>query len=492
MHRALIALLSLLMLHGTAAAQGQRRLAFVVGIEDYRDLRGIVRPVSDARAVHDRLSQLGFTSELVVNLDGRALEEAFSRFTGSLQEGDVALVYFSGHAGRVGDEFTLLAADAPPQGGRPEERGQLVGLRITAVADEIRIAGADAQILFVDACRGDPYVSAPPEFGPSSCGELNHQLPDGTLALFSASSGQRALDRLGDDDHDPHSVFTRTLLSHISEGGSVVGVARAVREEVIELANTVQYQQTPAYVDELAGVPIALVPGQTDIAATPPSVPPLQAAPPPPSAAPPPPPPSTAEAFSCGSTAPGPPAFDCRRWRRLSEVAICRDPRLGSCDRILNAAFNEAQARAGRGAAALRREQEAWLARRDACTDFSPQGPAAVAECIGRAYDGRIAELDAAQAIPPTTVSPSPSFNCRYARTPVEQAICSDPVLATKDRRMAKLYEQAGGARFGPVEPTQRAWLAARDACERAVGQALHGCIHEAYDARIAELGGRR
>ena len=62
--------------------------------------------------------------------------------------------------------------------------------------------------------------------------------------------------------------------------------------------------------------------------------------------------------------------------------------------------------------------------------DLSPQGPAAVAECIGRAYDGRIAELDAAQAIPPTTVSPSPSFNCRYD-------------------------------------------------------------IHEAYDARIAELGGR-
>ncbi len=108
MHRALIALLSLLMLHGTAAAQGQRRLAFVVGIEDYRDLRGIVRPVSDARAVHDRLSLLGFTSELVVNLDGRALEEAFSRFTGSLQEGDVVLVYFSGHAGRVGDELHYL------------------------------------------------------------------------------------------------------------------------------------------------------------------------------------------------------------------------------------------------------------------------------------------------------------------------------------------------------------------------------------------------
>src|SRR5215217_8575289 len=90
MHRALIALFSLLMLHGTPAAQGQRRLAFVVGIEDYRDLQGIVRPVGDARAVHDRLSQLGFASELVVNADGPTLQDAFTRFTASLQDGDVA------------------------------------------------------------------------------------------------------------------------------------------------------------------------------------------------------------------------------------------------------------------------------------------------------------------------------------------------------------------------------------------------------------------
>src|SRR5215204_7410273 len=221
MHRALIALLSLLMLHGTAAAQGQRRLAFVVGIEDYRDLRGIVRPVSDARAVHDRLSQLGFTSELVVNLDGRALEEAFSRFTGSLQEGDVALVYFSGHAGRVGGEFTLLAADAPPQGTR-ERRQQPFGLVLTGIADDIRVAGAQAQVFFIDACRGDPYVSSPPEFGAFSCGELKEPLPEGSLALFSASAGQRALDRLGDSDQDPHSIFTRTLLDHLHDAGPVV------------------------------------------------------------------------------------------------------------------------------------------------------------------------------------------------------------------------------------------------------------------------------
>src|SRR5215207_3849796 len=443
MLRAVIALLTILTLQGAAAAQAQRR-AFVIGIADYRELQSIVRPVGDARAVHDRLSQLGFTSELVVNADGPALLDAFNRFTASLQEGDVVVVYFSGHAGRVGGEFTLLAADAPPQG-TWERRQQPFGLLLTTIADDIRVAGAQAQIFFIDACRGDPYVSSPPEFGASSCGELKEPLPEGSLALFSASADQRALDRLGDSDQDPHSIFTRTLLGHLHDAGPVVRLARSVRTEVIELANSVQYQQTPAYLDELVGPPVVLVPSPSDLASvpTPPSAPALPRAPPPPPPQPQPQPPPAAatDGFGCGSATPGPPTFDCGRARLLAEIAICRDPRLGSCDRILNAAFYEAQARAGRGAVALRRDQEAWLARRDACAGAGAQGPAAVADCIGRAYDERIAELEVVRTQPPTAAPVSPSFNCRYARTPVEQAICSDPALAAKDRRMARLYE---------------------------------------------------
>jgi uncharacterized protein len=495
MLRAVIALLTILTLQSGAAAQSQRR-AFVIGIAEYRELQGIVRPVGDARAVHDRLSQLGFTSELVVNADGPTLQDAFTRFTASLQDGDVAIVYFSGHSGRVGGEFTLLAADAPPQGTR-ERRQQPFGLLLTTIADEIRVAGAQAQIFFIDACRGDPYVSSTLEIGPSSCGELRETLPEGSLALFSASAGQRALDRLGDGDQDQHSIFTRTLLGHLDDTGSVVRLARSVRTEVINLANSVQYQQTPAYLDELVGPAVVLVPSPSDIASAPPppsaSPMPRVPLPPPPQPQPqpqPPPAPAT-DGFVCGSAAPGPPAFDCGRGRRLTEIAICRDPRLGSCDRMLNAAFYEAQARAGRGAVALRRDQEAWLARRDACAGAAGQGPAAVAECIGHAYDERIAELEIVRTQPPIAAPVSPSFNCRYARTPVEQAICSDPALAAKDRRMARLYERAGGSRFGPVEPTQHAWLAVRDACARVAGPALHACVHEAYDARVTELGGR-
>ena len=55
---------------------------------------------------------------------------------------------------------------------------------------------------------------------------------------------------------------------------------------------------------------------------------------------------------------------------------------------------------------------------------------------------------------------------------------------------MALLYEQAGGSRFQPVDPTQWDWIAARNGCARAPRVALEDCVHRAYDARIAELSG--
>jgi uncharacterized protein YecT (DUF1311 family) len=89
-----------------------------------------------------------------------------------------------------------------------------------------------------------------------------------------------------------------------------------------------------------------------------------------------------------------------------------------------------------------------------------------------------------------TQVRSHPSFNCRGARTSVERAICANQELAAKDRRMATLYEQAGGSRRGPVDRVQWRWLAARNACART--RALQECIDDVYDARIAELSSSR
>jgi uncharacterized protein YecT (DUF1311 family) len=78
-----------------------------------------------------------------------------------------------------------------------------------------------------------------------------------------------------------------------------------------------------------------------------------------------------------------------------------------------------------------------------------------------------------------------PSFNCRYARSPVEQQVCDDPVLARADRHLARVFDRAMRASPDPraLRAEQDRWLRHR---ERA-GPDPHAVL-EAYDRRIAEL----
>lgn len=90
----------------------------------------------------------------------------------------------------------------------------------------------------------------------------------------------------------------------------------------------------------------------------------------------------------------------------------------------------------------------------------------------------------------PVIAQTTPSFNCKRARTFVEKAICQNPSLATKDRRMSKLYFQQlrSYQEYGDMMETrafqaeQRSWLARRDRCQ------TNGCLHTSYDIRIRQL----
>ena len=62
----------------------------------------------------------------------------------------------------------------------------------------------------------------------------------------------------------------------------------------------------------------------------------------------------------------------------------------------------------------------------------------------------------------------------------------SDWILVLKHLEEAPVVEARD---LGRSSRLKSAWLAARDGCARVAGPALHACIHDAYDARIAELG---
>lgn len=78
------------------------------------------------------------------------------------------------------------------------------------------------------------------------------------------------------------------------------------------------------------------------------------------------------------------------------------------------------------------------------------------------------------------------SFDCSRASTPAEYSVCADPRLSALDDQLAQLYAAArlASKNSAPLLAAQRAWLVRRNTC-RSVG-----CLIEAYEARIAELGG--
>ncbi len=177
------------------------------------------------------------------------------------------------------------------------------------------------------------------------------------------------------------------------------------------------------------------------------------------------------------------PSFPCSRARLPAERVICGRPNLAALDRQL-AELYAASARSP----ALDAAQGMWRAQRDACANTSGTLDA-LAACVERAYRSRIATLAAAagsQGAASPTARFSPSFDCRYARTPVEIAICSDQNLAALDVELARSVNMMKSAQRFSLPEHQR-WLASRDACA-SDPSAMRVCVASAYRRRIGEL----
>lgn len=87
---------------------------------------------------------------------------------------------------------------------------------------------------------------------------------------------------------------------------------------------------------------------------------------------------------------------------------------------------------------------------------------------------------------PRAPAAASPSFNCRYARTGAEIAVCNDPSLARLDREMSgQFFRALSVARPGQramLQRTRRQFLRLRDSC------GSEACVADSYRARMREI----
>jgi hypothetical protein len=236
------------------AAWAENRLAFVVGNDAYRNVNPLQKAVNDARAVRRSLQQLGFQVTLGENLARRDYVEKFATFENSIQPGDIAFLFYSGHGVEIDGANYLIPVDAPKVA--PEQQSLLKDVSISTdnLIQRLKARGTRTQIIVLDACRENPFRQANGRSVGGARGLANARLPGGVFMIYSAGVGEVALDRLSDSDANPNSVFTRSFLPLLQNpDNSLIAVAKQTRAEVKSLASSIGQTQSPAYYDEIDG-----------------------------------------------------------------------------------------------------------------------------------------------------------------------------------------------------------------------------------------------
>src|SRR3954464_3376083 len=234
-------------------ACAEKRVALVVGNNDYRNVPKLLKAVNDARTMGDTLKQLGFSVMVAENQSRQQFSETLLAFDRTIEPGDTAFFFYAGHGFEIAGQNYLLPTDVPAATEGQEELGRDAPIRADRIVERLQNKKARPSILVFDACRNNPFerkgtraVSGGGGLAPMV------QLPEGVFSVFSAGPRQTALDRLSNDDANPNSVFTRTFAKELTQpGANLVQVAQRTRRSVSGLAETVRHKQIPVYFGQM-------------------------------------------------------------------------------------------------------------------------------------------------------------------------------------------------------------------------------------------------
>ena len=234
-------------------AHAEKRVALVVGNNDYRNVPKLLKAVNDARTMGDTLKQLGFTVMVAENQSRQAFSQTLLAFDKSVEAGDTAFFFFAGHGFEIAGQNFLLPTDVPAATEGQEELVRDASILADRIIERLQNRKVRTAILVFDACRNNPFERAGTRAvaGGGGLAPMT-QLPEGVFSVFSAGPRQTALDRLSNDDTNPNSVFTRTFAKELTQpGANLVQVAQRTRRLVSELAETVRHKQIPVYFDQM-------------------------------------------------------------------------------------------------------------------------------------------------------------------------------------------------------------------------------------------------
>lgn len=206
------------------ASDSERRVALVIGNNDYLFAPDLRNAANDAEDLAVALHEVGFEVEKVLDADLRGLDAAVDRFISKLSPGDVALFHYSGHGMQVDGENYLIPVDF-----KLKDPASVRYDAYSASKLHDRMAGASSRlnIMMLDACRNNGFRTSRATSG----GLAMMNAAEGSFIAFATGPGSTA-----DDNRDGRNgLFTAHLLETLHQPGLTLDeIFNRVREQVYE------------------------------------------------------------------------------------------------------------------------------------------------------------------------------------------------------------------------------------------------------------------
>src|SRR5829696_5285631 len=138
-------------------AHAEKRVALVVGNNDYRNVPKLQKAVNDARTMGDTLKQLGFTVMVAENQTRQAFSQSLLAFDKAVDKGDTAFFFYAGHGFEIAGQNFLLPTDVPAATEGQEELVRDASVLADRIIERMQNRKVRTAILVFDACRNNPF-----------------------------------------------------------------------------------------------------------------------------------------------------------------------------------------------------------------------------------------------------------------------------------------------------------------------------------------------
>ena len=230
---------------------GDRRVALVIGNNDYQHAKKLDNAVADAQAFRRELETRGFDVVYRENANRRTMNSAMEEFMGKLSTDTVGMIFYSGHGVQINGANYLVPTDL-----LAKVPADFVydAVDLGKLIDRVAKTQAKFSLAVIDACRDNPFQGNGRDIGGTRGLVAPTGDATGVMIVYSAGANQKALDRLGETDKNPNGLFTREFLKAIRVPGLTVQEAvNQIKATVIAQAKSVGYVQTPSIYDQSVG-----------------------------------------------------------------------------------------------------------------------------------------------------------------------------------------------------------------------------------------------